>query len=213
MLAADVERFMSLAYAECPLDVRKSLAAQYFVDTVRDEDTQHSMRLMDAKDLKSALVYIMKAPEEGLKVSTPGGEKNGLYLELSIWDIPCLMLMDTDLEKNEIRIEEEEIPLLSVSVQHSKLCSVLAKERPIIPPPDNSQCFCTIQICCDGHFYQVSQKVVLVAATFIDLKWEIIPFRVMNSDNKFKTVDKGAVIVICEPEVDIVALPQEFLES
>ncbi|GBN29168.1 hypothetical protein AVEN_88191-1 [Araneus ventricosus] len=60
VLAADVERLMSLAYAECPLDVRESLAAQYFVDAIRDEDTQHSTRLMDAKDLKSALVYSMK---------------------------------------------------------------------------------------------------------------------------------------------------------
>ncbi|GBN97240.1 hypothetical protein AVEN_46627-1 [Araneus ventricosus] len=59
-LAADVERLMSLAYAEFPLDVRESLAAQYFVDAIRDEDTQHSTRLMDAKDLKSSLAYSMK---------------------------------------------------------------------------------------------------------------------------------------------------------
>ncbi|GFT21110.1 transposon Ty3-I Gag-Pol polyprotein [Nephila pilipes] len=45
VLPADVERLMSLAYAECPLDIRKSLAAQYFVDAIRDEDTQHSTRL------------------------------------------------------------------------------------------------------------------------------------------------------------------------
>ncbi|GFU48752.1 CCHC-type domain-containing protein [Nephila pilipes] len=51
---------MSLAYAECPLDIRESLAAQYFVDAIRDEDTQHSTRLMDAKDLKSALAYSIK---------------------------------------------------------------------------------------------------------------------------------------------------------
>ncbi|GBN64111.1 hypothetical protein AVEN_110348-1, partial [Araneus ventricosus] len=60
VLAADVERLMSLAYAECPQDVRDSLTAQYFVDAIRDEDTQHATRLMDAKDLKSALAYSMK---------------------------------------------------------------------------------------------------------------------------------------------------------
>ncbi|GBN17970.1 hypothetical protein AVEN_161554-1 [Araneus ventricosus] len=60
VLAADREQLLSLAYAECPLDVRESLAAQYFVDAIRDEDTQHSTRLMDAKDLKSALAYSMK---------------------------------------------------------------------------------------------------------------------------------------------------------
>ncbi|GBM66297.1 hypothetical protein AVEN_220062-1 [Araneus ventricosus] len=60
VLAADVERLLSLAYAEYPLDVRKRLAAQYFVDAIRDEETQHSTRLIDAKDLKSALAYSMK---------------------------------------------------------------------------------------------------------------------------------------------------------
>ncbi|GFT34531.1 CCHC-type domain-containing protein [Nephila pilipes] len=51
---------MSLTYADCSLDIRESLAAQYFVDTIRDEDTQPSTRLMDAKDLKSSLAYSMK---------------------------------------------------------------------------------------------------------------------------------------------------------
>ncbi|GBL75654.1 hypothetical protein AVEN_154969-1 [Araneus ventricosus] len=50
VLAADVERPMSLAYAECPLDVRESLAAN-FVDTIRDEDMQHPARLMNLMDL------------------------------------------------------------------------------------------------------------------------------------------------------------------
>ncbi|GBM53915.1 hypothetical protein AVEN_64838-1 [Araneus ventricosus] len=59
-LAADVERLMSLAYAKCPLDVRECLASQYFVDAIRDEDTQHSTRLMNAKYLKSSLTYSMK---------------------------------------------------------------------------------------------------------------------------------------------------------
>ncbi|GBM01572.1 hypothetical protein AVEN_220557-1 [Araneus ventricosus] len=60
VLAADVERFMSLAYAECPLDVRESLAVQFFFDAIRDEETQLSTRLMDFTDLKSALTYSMK---------------------------------------------------------------------------------------------------------------------------------------------------------
>ncbi|GBM33054.1 hypothetical protein AVEN_126056-1 [Araneus ventricosus] len=51
---------MSLAYAEYPQDVRDSLVVQYFVDAIRDEDTQHATRLMDAKDLKSGLAYSLK---------------------------------------------------------------------------------------------------------------------------------------------------------
>ncbi|GBM68843.1 hypothetical protein AVEN_189734-1 [Araneus ventricosus] len=51
---------MSLAYAECPLDVRESLAVQFFVDAIRDEETQLSTRLMDFTDLKSVLAYSIK---------------------------------------------------------------------------------------------------------------------------------------------------------
>ncbi|GBN96246.1 hypothetical protein AVEN_242122-1 [Araneus ventricosus] len=192
-LAADVERLMSLAYAECPLDVRESLAAQYFVDAIRDEDMQHSTRLTDAKDLKSSLAYSMKyeaartvsktsrhvrsretedhtsrerddkfefffnrlekllnssvsgrkntprqnpnvscwkcskkghvqrecqeitsneensslnrAPEEGPRVSSLSGKKNGLYLEGYICGIQCLMLVDTGANVTLLRTD------------------------------------------------------------------------------------------------------------
>ncbi|GBM54930.1 hypothetical protein AVEN_77834-1 [Araneus ventricosus] len=60
VLAADVERLMGLAYAECPMDVRESLAVQFFVDDIRYENTHICTRLMDFKDLKSALAYSMK---------------------------------------------------------------------------------------------------------------------------------------------------------
>ncbi|GBM24842.1 hypothetical protein AVEN_245079-1 [Araneus ventricosus] len=51
---------MRLAYVEGPLNVRENFAAKYIVYAVKDEDTQHTTRWMDAKDLKSALSYNMK---------------------------------------------------------------------------------------------------------------------------------------------------------
>ncbi|GBM71124.1 hypothetical protein AVEN_173875-1 [Araneus ventricosus] len=51
---------MRVAYADCPLDVRESLAVQFFVKAIKDEDTQLSTRLMDFTDLKSAFAYTMK---------------------------------------------------------------------------------------------------------------------------------------------------------
>ncbi|GBM52879.1 hypothetical protein AVEN_162378-1 [Araneus ventricosus] len=62
---------MSLAYAECPLEIRESLAAQFFVDAIRDKNTKLSARLMDLKDLKSALAYSMKfeAAKSASKIS------------------------------------------------------------------------------------------------------------------------------------------------
>ncbi|GBM05358.1 hypothetical protein AVEN_46894-1 [Araneus ventricosus] len=53
VLAADAEQLMSLAYTECPLDVRENLVVKFFVDAIRDEETQLSTRLMDFTDLKS----------------------------------------------------------------------------------------------------------------------------------------------------------------
>ncbi|GBN76508.1 Retrovirus-related Pol polyprotein from transposon 297 [Araneus ventricosus] len=79
--------------------------------------------------------------------------------------------------------------------------------------PGSPRSFWKIQIRRNGFPGQVSQKGVLVAATLVDLKREAIPVRVLNLDNKPKTVDKGAVIATCEPVVDIIARPQEFSES
>ncbi|GBN62843.1 Retrovirus-related Pol polyprotein from transposon 17.6 [Araneus ventricosus] len=256
-------------------------------------------KLMYGRLTGRRLPFLNKAPEEGLKVSALCGGRNGLYLEGSIWGIPCLMLVDTganvtlvrtdlaqklkenfiytapnislktatgekaairgkldaaiecgcrkfqhkiyvaditdpcilgldflqkfnftvDLEKNEIRTAGEEIPLFSASAEHSKLCSVLAKEKTIIPA--RSECLIQGVPEVSGKFRyavtdfpsQVSQKGVLVAATLVDLKREGIPVRVLNLDNKPKTDDKRAVIAACEPVLDIVARPQEFSES
>ncbi|GBM91843.1 Retrovirus-related Pol polyprotein from transposon 297 [Araneus ventricosus] len=273
VLTADVERLMSLAYAECPQDVRDSLAAQYFVDVIRDEDTQHATRLMDVKGLKFALAYsmkyeaaktvsktsrnirsieiedgngrekvekfdcLLKTLEKLLNIHVAGKQntprrkpnvtcwkcnKKGIYVA-DITD-PCILGLDflqkfnftVDLEKNEIRTGGEEIPLFSAS---AKLCSVLAKEKNIIPT--RSECLIQGVPEVSGKFRysvtdfpsQVSQKGVLVAATLVDLKREARPVQVLNLDNKPKTVDKGAVIATCEPVVDVVARPQEFSES
>ncbi|GBM54911.1 hypothetical protein AVEN_77821-1 [Araneus ventricosus] len=51
---------MRLAYVEGSLNVREILAAKFIVYAIRDEDTQHTTRWMDAKALKSALSCNMK---------------------------------------------------------------------------------------------------------------------------------------------------------
>ncbi|GBN22324.1 Histone-lysine N-methyltransferase PRDM9 [Araneus ventricosus] len=111
---------------------------------------------------------------------------------------PCILGLDflqkfnftVDLEKNEIRTGGKEILLLSASAEHPKLCSVLAKEKTIIPA--RSECLIQGVPEISGKFRyavmdfpsQVSQKGVLVAATLVDLKREDIPVRVLNLDNK-----------------------------
>ncbi|GFS86976.1 retrovirus-related Pol polyprotein from transposon 412 [Nephila pilipes] len=236
---------MSLAYADCSLDIRESLAAQYFVDAIRNEDTKHSTRLMDAKDLKSALAYSMKyeAARTVSKTSkhTATGEKISMHRKLEasiecgsrrfqhkvyVADItdPCILGLDflqefnftVDLERNEVRTGGEEIPLFSANIEFPKLCSVFAKEKTVIPA--RSECLIRGVTKASEHFRyavtgsssQISEKGVLVAATLVDLKKETIPVRILNMDNKPKTMDKGAIIVSYEPVVDIVARPQGF---
>ncbi|KAF8789986.1 hypothetical protein HNY73_005077 [Argiope bruennichi] len=279
----------SLAYAGCPLDIRESLAAQYFVDAIRDEDMQHSTRLMDAKDLKSALVYSMKyeatrtvsktskhvRPIEvekdsekkedkfeslfnrtnlahklkqqfiytapNISLTTATGEKANIHGKLDasiecgsrrfqhkiyVADItdPCILGLDflrefnftVELERNEILTGGEEIPLFSANVEFLKLCSAFSKEKTVIPA--GSECLVRgvtkfseqFRYAVTNSPNQISEKDVLVAATLVDLKKETIPVRVLNVDNKPKTMDKGAVIASYEPVVDIVARPQEF---
>ncbi|GBN71320.1 Transposon Ty3-I Gag-Pol polyprotein [Araneus ventricosus] len=118
-----------------------------------------------------------------------------------------------DLEKNEIRTGGEEIPQFSASVQHSKSCSVLAKERTILPARSE----CLIQGVPGQFRYavtnfpsQASQKGVLVASTLVGFEMEAIPVRVLNLNNKPKILDKRHVIATCEPVMDIVTRPQEF---
>ncbi|GFT05073.1 CCHC-type domain-containing protein [Nephila pilipes] len=120
------------------------------------------------------------------------------------------------LEKNEILTGGEEIPLFSANIEFPKLCSVFAKEKTVIPA--RSEYLIRGVTKASEHFRyavtnslsQISEKGVLVAATLVDLKKETIPVRILNMDNKPKTIDKGAIIASYEPVVDIVAHPQEF---
>ncbi|GBM10181.1 Retrovirus-related Pol polyprotein from transposon 412 [Araneus ventricosus] len=193
-----------------------------------------------AQKLKENFIYT--APNISLRTAT--GEKAEIHGKLDaaiecgsrkfqhriyVADITdlCILGLDflqkfnftIDLEKNGIRTGGEETPLFSASAEHSKLCSVLAKEKTFIPA--RSECLIQGVPEVSGKFRyavtdfrsQVSQKGVLVAGTLVDLKREAIPVRVQNLDKKPKTVDKGAIIATCEPVVNIVARPQEFSES
>ncbi|GBO46668.1 hypothetical protein AVEN_15241-1 [Araneus ventricosus] len=150
-----------------------------------------------AQKLKGNFIYT--APNISLKTAT--GEKAEIHGKLDaaiecgsrkfqhkiyVADItdPCILGLDflqkfnfmVDLEKNEIRTGGEEIPLFSASAEGSKLCSVLAKEKTIIPA--RSECLIQGVPEASGKFRyavtdfpsQVSQKGVLVAATLVDLK-------------------------------------------
>ncbi|GBN05201.1 hypothetical protein AVEN_143030-1 [Araneus ventricosus] len=170
-----------------------------------------------AQKLKGNFIYT--APNISLKTAT--GEEAEIHGKLDaaiecgsrkfqhriyVADItdPCILGLDflqkfnftVDLEKNEIRTERGEFPLFSASAEHSKLFSVLAKEKTIIPA--RSECliqgvpevFGKFRYALTDFPSQVSQKAVLVAAILFDLKREAIPFRDLNLDNKTKTIDK-----------------------
>ncbi|GBN22573.1 hypothetical protein AVEN_56246-1 [Araneus ventricosus] len=80
---------MNLAYTERPLDVRESLTIKFFVDAIRDGDTQVSTRLMDFADLKSALAYSMKY------------EASKIVSQISIHARPIRIEVNTGKENDE----------------------------------------------------------------------------------------------------------------
>ncbi|GFW94955.1 retrovirus-related Pol polyprotein from transposon 412 [Trichonephila clavipes] len=54
------EAFLTLAFSDCPTEVREVLALQHFIDGVRDAEIQKALRMADLKDLKGALVFALK---------------------------------------------------------------------------------------------------------------------------------------------------------
>ncbi|GBN22624.1 Retrovirus-related Pol polyprotein from transposon 297, partial [Araneus ventricosus] len=120
VLAADVERLMSLAYTECPQDIRDSLAAPYFVDAIRDEDTQHATRLMDAKDLKSALAYSMKyEAAKSLKTSRNGILEVSGKFRYAVTDFPSQVFQKSILvAATLVHLKREAIPVLVLNLDN-----------------------------------------------------------------------------------------------
>ncbi|GFS46325.1 retrovirus-related Pol polyprotein from transposon 297, partial [Nephila pilipes] len=183
--------------------------------------------------------FIYTAPNIFLKTAT--GEKVSIHgkLETSIECVsirfqhkvyvaditdPCILGLEefnftVDLERNEIRTGGEKIPLFSANIEFLKLCSVFAKEKTLIPA--RSECLIRGVTKASEHFRyavtdsssQISEKGVLVAATLVDLKKETIPVRILNMDNKPKTMDKGAIIASYEPVLILLLVPKNFLEN
>ncbi|GBL64687.1 hypothetical protein AVEN_221397-1, partial [Araneus ventricosus] len=91
LLAVDVERFISLVYAECPLDVRESLGDQLFVDAIRDEDTQLSASLMDLMEISASMKYEASKTASKIcmhaRVHVEPSANNILGLELVVEDV------------------------------------------------------------------------------------------------------------------------------
>ncbi|GBN99011.1 Retrovirus-related Pol polyprotein from transposon 297 [Araneus ventricosus] len=156
------------------------------------------------------LPFLNKAPDEGLKVSALCGGRNGIYLEGSFCGIPCLMLVDTGAKVTLVRTDLAQKLKENFIYTAPNISLKTATGEKAEGVPEVSEKF---RYAVTDFSSQVSQKGVLVAATLVDLKREAIPVRVLNLDNKPKTVDKGAIIATCEPVVDIIARPQEFSES
>ncbi|GBM64777.1 hypothetical protein AVEN_92097-1 [Araneus ventricosus] len=213
---------MSLAYAECPLDARESLAAQYFVDAIRYEDTQHSTMLMDAKDLKSALEYNMKY-ETARTVSKISRHVRTIEIEGNTSrerDDKFESLYNRHGEERDTDSRRGNPSVFSQCTTLKVMFCIGKRKKYYNIIPARSKCFIQGVPEISGQFRytvtdlpsQVSQKGVLLAATLVDLKREAIPVRVLNLKNKPNILDKGDVIETREPVVDIFAHPQEFYD-
>ncbi|GBM99669.1 hypothetical protein AVEN_160069-1 [Araneus ventricosus] len=175
---------------------KESFAAQYFTDAYREMKIHSTQQHDGCQRLKSPGIYETAIGEKAeihgkLDAAIECGFRK-LQHRIYVADIadPCILGLEflqkfnftVDLEKNEFRTGGEEIPLFSASAKHSKLCSVLAKEKTTIAA--RSECLIQGVPEVSGKFRyavtdfpsHVSQKGVLVAATLVDLKENPSPF-------------------------------------
>ncbi|GFU42069.1 uncharacterized protein TNCV_3197321 [Trichonephila clavipes] len=57
---SEVERLANLAFFQPPSNCARKISLQYFVDGLKDEEIQKTVRMADVKDLKSALLSALK---------------------------------------------------------------------------------------------------------------------------------------------------------
>ncbi|GFW71740.1 uncharacterized protein TNCV_219541 [Trichonephila clavipes] len=58
--AFEMQRLATLAFTDFSANVREMICLEYFVDGLKDEEIQMTVRMADFKDLKSALLYALK---------------------------------------------------------------------------------------------------------------------------------------------------------
>ncbi|GBM13702.1 hypothetical protein AVEN_66261-1, partial [Araneus ventricosus] len=104
---------MSLAYAECPLDVWESLAIQYVVDATKDEDTQHSTRLIGCQGIENS---------------------SGIYHE--VWGCEnCFQDFQTQAKDIEKEIGQAESYMENLISYKCKISQRIASLTPPVVPP------------------------------------------------------------------------------
>ncbi|GFV21375.1 uncharacterized protein TNCV_2371321 [Trichonephila clavipes] len=94
--ASEVERLTNLSFSDHPATVREVISLQYFADGLKDEAIQRAVRIKDAQDLKSALLYALK-----LEAATQDSRRDrqsirGARVNL---DVPCESPWKSDIEK------------------------------------------------------------------------------------------------------------------
>jgi len=118
-----------------------------------------------------------------------------------------------DLDKNEVRAKGEEIPLLTSKVEDTAVSTVMAKGKFKIPPRSEFLLEGITELV-QSYRYAVTDsptsapKGILVAASLVDLKNDVIPVRVLNVSDKPVTIERGAEIARCQPVVGNVTRPE-----
>ncbi|GFW69031.1 uncharacterized protein TNCV_2919291 [Trichonephila clavipes] len=69
--ASEIEMFSNLTFSDYPAKVREIISLQYFVDGLKDREIQRAIRMTDAQDQKSALLYSLK-----LEAATPASHRD-----------------------------------------------------------------------------------------------------------------------------------------
>ncbi|GFY21176.1 uncharacterized protein TNCV_3992201 [Trichonephila clavipes] len=91
-----VERLANLAFSDHPATLLETISLQYFVDGLKEGEVQKAVRMADAQDLKSALLYALK-----LEAATQASRRDRQSIRgaRETSDAPCDSRWISDFEK------------------------------------------------------------------------------------------------------------------
>ncbi|GFV93287.1 integrase_H2C2 domain-containing protein [Trichonephila clavipes] len=98
-----MQRLTTLAFSDFSANVREMICLEYFVDLLKDEEIQMTVRLADFKDLKSALLYALKV-ETAVQASCRNSHSiRGARVTA---DVPCESPWRKEIEKLREEIQD-----------------------------------------------------------------------------------------------------------
>ncbi|GFV06995.1 uncharacterized protein TNCV_2085561 [Trichonephila clavipes] len=101
--ASEIERLANLTFCDYPASVREIITLQYFMDGLKNGETQRAVRMVDLQDLKSVLLSALK-----MEVITQASHRDYHFIQGTkrIVDIPCEFPWRKEIKKLKEEVQD-----------------------------------------------------------------------------------------------------------